>query len=97
MGVSVREIAREFSMGERELRRESLKAFLLSKSRLLEAERQVRCVKFGVQSLGEMDELIKRGVVEEDAILADFQNVGYLTARIRRIKKLLEPLLANRR
>ena len=92
MSVSVREIAREFSMSEEELRRESLRAFLLSKLRLLESERQVRCAKFGVQSLEEMDELIKQGIVEEDAILEDFQNVDYLTAHMKRMQKFLENL-----
>ena len=92
MRISAREIAREFSMNEKELRRESLRAFLLAKLRLLESERQVRCAKFGVRSLEEMDKLIKQGVVEEDAILEDFQNVDYLTARIKRIQKFLETL-----
>ena len=89
MRVSTREIARAFSMSENDLRRESLRAFLLSKLRLLESERQVRCGKFGVHSLEEMDELMKQGIVEEDAILEDFQHVDYLTAHIKRMRKFL--------
>ncbi len=92
MALDVRKIAEEFSLSEEALTRESLRAFLLEQLRLLEAERQARCAKFGVTTLEEMDELLKQGVVTEEEILEDFQNVDYLTARIERIKKLLEGL-----
>ena len=65
---------------------------LLNKLRMFEAELRARCAKFGVSSLEEMEELVRRGEVDEDAILEDFQNVDYLTARISRIKELLEDL-----
>jgi hypothetical protein len=90
MSLNVREIAEEFSLSEESLTREGLRAFLLEQLRLLEAERQSRCAKFGVKTLEEMDELLKRGVVTEEEIIEDFQNVDYLTARIERIKNLLE-------
>ena len=37
-----------------------------------------------------MEGLIVAGKVEEEAILEDFQTVDYLTARIKRIKAMLE-------
>jgi hypothetical protein len=92
MSISLCDIAREFSLTEETLTRESLKAFLLEQLRLLEAERQARCAKFGVNTLWDMDQLLKQGAVTEEAILEDFQEVDYLTARIGRVKDMLENL-----
>lgn len=39
-----------------------------------------------------MDTLIIKGMVEEEDILDDFQNVDYLTTRIERLEHLLETL-----
>jgi hypothetical protein len=39
-----------------------------------------------------MDDLLKTGQVEEEAILEDFQHVGYLTTQIQRIRQLLEEI-----
>ncbi len=89
---AVRELAREFSMREDELFAQGLRAFVREQLRLLEAEREARCAKFGVSSLEEMEELIKAGKVDEEEILEDFQQVDYLTARIERLEKLLESL-----
>jgi len=90
--VAVKQIAKEFALSEEELLRQSLRAFLLDKMQLLESERRARCAKFGVTSLEEMDALIKNGLVEEEDILEDFQNVDYLTTQIERIQRLLEEL-----
>jgi hypothetical protein len=89
---AVRQIAQEFALSEEELVRQSLHAFLLDKVQLLESERRFRCAKFGVNSLEEMDELIRNGSVEEEDILEDFQNVDYLTTEIERIQGLLREL-----
>ncbi|MGA9348325.1 MAG: hypothetical protein WBW48_05910 [Anaerolineae bacterium] len=90
--VAVKQIAKEFALSEKELLQQSLRAFLLDRMQLLESERRVRCAKFGVSSLEEMDELIRKGSVEEEDILEDFQNVDYLTTQIERIQELLEEL-----
>jgi hypothetical protein len=90
MPLNVREIAEEFSLSEETLKQESLRAFLLEQLRLLDAERESRCAKFGVRTLEDMDDLLKQGLVAEAEILEDFQNVDYLTARIERIKELLK-------
>jgi hypothetical protein len=92
MSVPVSDIAKEFSLTEEELTSESLKAFLLERLRLLEAERQARCAKFGVSTLWEMDQLLRQGAVTEEDILEDFQEVDYLTARMGRVKDMLEKL-----
>ena len=88
--IAVKEIAQEFSLGEEELIRQGLRAFLLDKMRVLDAERRARCARFGVASLEEMDGLIRDGQVEEEDILEDFQEVDYLTTRIQHIQQMLE-------
>ncbi|GFP18624.1 hypothetical protein HKBW3S42_00506 [Candidatus Hakubella thermalkaliphila] len=92
MAIQLKQVAEKFSMSEQELTLESLRAFLIDKLHLLDSERRARCAKFGVTSLEEMDELIRKGLVEEENIMEDFQNVDYLTARIGWIRQLLEKL-----
>lgn len=90
MALDVVSVAKEFSLTEEAVERESLRAFLLQQFHLLESDRRVRCAKFGVKTLEEMDELLRRGKVEEDAILEDFQEVDYLCHRIGRVQAMLE-------
>lgn len=92
MSLNVQQIAKEFALTEEALTRESLRAFLLEQLRILEAERQARCAKFGVTNLAEMDALLRQGAVSEEDILEDFQHVDYLTTRIARVKQMLTEL-----
>ncbi|MGQ9626183.1 MAG: hypothetical protein ACUVV0_04675 [Anaerolineae bacterium] len=92
MMIDLKEIAQELDLSEQELWRQGMRALILEKIRLLQAEKQARCAKFGVNSLEEMDKLIRQGKVAEKDILEDFQNVDYLTARIKRLEQLLERL-----
>jgi hypothetical protein len=46
--VAVKEVAQEFALDEKELIRQGLRAFLLERLRLLDAERRAKCAKFGV-------------------------------------------------
>jgi hypothetical protein len=89
MAIEMRNVAQELAMSEEDVAREALRALLRAKIHAFDAERRARCIKFGVNSLQEMDELIKAGKVDEDAVLDDFQNVDYLTNRIARLQKLL--------
>ena len=90
MPTNVTTVAKEFSITEEELTRKSLRAFLLEQLRLLEAERKARCAKFGVKDLWEMEQLFVEGKVEEEEMLEDYQTVDYLTARVKRVKAMLE-------
>lgn len=90
MSLDLATVAREFSLSEEDLTREGIRAFLAERLRLLDAERRARCAKFGVKSLEEMDALMRRGEVDEDDILEDFQEVDYLYDRIERVKAMLE-------
>ena len=90
--IDIQELAREFALSEQDLIVRGLQAFIREQLRLFRAEKQARCAKFGVASLEGMEELIVRGVVEEEEILDDYQNVDYLTTRIERLEGLLESL-----
>lgn len=89
MALDPASVAKEFSLTEAALTRESLRAFLLQQLHRLDTDRRARCAKFGVKTLAEMDELIRHGQVEEDDILEDFQEVDYLCHRIERVKTML--------
>ena len=90
MAVDLATLAREFSLSPEDLTRECIRAFLAEQLRLLEVDRRTRCAKYGVSSLQEMDGLLRRGEVEEDDILEDFQEVDYLCDRIERVRTMLE-------
>ena len=90
MSIDAATIAKEFAITEEELTKKSLRAFLLEQLRLLEAERKARCAKFGVNDLWEMEQLFVEGKVEEEEMLEDYQTVDYLTARVKRVKAMLE-------
>ncbi len=89
MTVETTQVAQELAMNEEDVTREALRALLRAKIHSLDAERRARCAKFGVTSLQELDELVRAGKVDEEAILDDFQNVDYLANRIARLQKML--------
>ena len=86
MTVEIAQIAQKLSMPEEQLVREGIRAVLRDQVALLEAERRARCAKFGVTSLEEMDALVRDDRVKEEEILEDFQQVDYLTARIKELQ-----------
>ena len=92
MSVDATRIAKEFAITEEELTRKSLRTFLLEQLRLMEAERKARCAKFGATDLWDMERLMVEGKVEEEDMLEDFQTVDYLTARVKRVKAMLQKL-----
>lgn len=83
------ELAQELELSQEQMLRQAVRALVLSKIHAYDAERRARCAKFGVSSLEELDALVQEGKVEEDAVLDDFQNVDYLTHRIKRLQELL--------
>ena len=92
MALDAARVAKEFSLTEEAVIREGLRAFLLERLRLFDAERRAHCAKYGVATLAEMDALLVRGEVEEDDILEDFQEVDYLCDRIAKVQAMLEEL-----
>ena len=92
MATMLEQIAEDFTLSREELIQQSLKAFLFNQLQLLESERHALCVKFGVNSLEEFDQLITDKPDEESNLLEDFQKVDYLTYRIKQITKMIEEL-----
>jgi hypothetical protein len=92
MTAGVAEVAEKLAMPEDQLVQEGIRAVLRDQIALLEAERRVRCAKFGVTSLEEMDALVREGRASEEEILEDFQQVDYLTARIEELRTTLQGL-----
>lgn len=92
MAVTAKDLAQRFAMPEKELIRQSLRAFLQDELHTLEAERRARCAKFGVSSLEEFDRLLIERPDEESLMLEDFQQVDYLTHRIEEIRQMMKEL-----
>jgi uncharacterized protein YuzE len=69
--VDIGVLAQEFALNKQDLIVQGLRAFILERLRLFQAEKRARCAKFGVTSLEEMDKLIVEGMVEEENILND--------------------------
>ena len=92
MSLSIEMVAKELNIPKEEIERKSLQAFLLDQLRKLEADMKVRCVKWNVTSLGDMEKLIEEGKVVESDILDDFHEVDYLSGQIRLIKEMIDKL-----
>jgi len=92
MTIAVAQIAQKLSMPEDQLVQEGIRAVLRNQVAMLEAERRARCAGFGVTSLEEMDTLVREGRVSEEEILEDFQQVDYLTTRIKELQVTLQGL-----
>ena len=92
MSLSLEMIARELNIPEEEIRKKSLQAFLLDQLRKLEADMKVKCARWGVTSLEEMEGLIEEDRFPESDILDDLHEVDYMAGRIRRIKEMLGKL-----
>jgi hypothetical protein len=89
MSLTIDAVANQLAMPSSEVRRQALQAFLREQARFYNVERLRLCKKYGVSSLREMDELVAQGKVDEETILADFQRVDFLTARLRQLDELI--------
>jgi hypothetical protein len=88
MTISVQTVARQLAIPPEDLQRQAILAFLRDRTLFYNAERLRLCRKYGVSSLQEMDRLVSRGEVDEEAVLQDFQRVDFLTAELRKLEKL---------
>jgi len=75
------EVATTLKMDRDILARESIKAFLDRELRCIEAEIIEIWAKYGVRSLLELEEKLKKGAVKEEDVLEDFQELDYLESR----------------
>ncbi len=92
MSIDTSDIAYQFGLSEEALITESVRLFLAEHIRTLESDRQARCAKLGVNTLEEMDDLLRRRAVSEEAVGEDLEEVNYLTHRIHKVKTLLGEL-----
>lgn len=92
MSTQLQKVAEELDIPPKILRREGIKAFLERELRWVRVEILSLCQKYRVSSWEEMNELIIQGDMEEGKMLEDFQRVDHLTAKVRKIEKLLDKL-----
>ena len=89
MTMTIDAVADQLAIPPWELQRQALQSFLREQARFDNIERLHLCRKYGVSSLQEMDELVAQGKVDEETILADFQRVDFLTAKLRKLDELM--------
>jgi len=79
------------------LEREALRQYILSELRRVRVEIKLILARYGVSSIEELDEKIRRGELEETEVFEDLTRLDYLLDRGEKLKKLLEELEGVRR
>ena len=93
MATSLEEAATMLQMKKDKLTEEGLKAYLRERARGLKAEITAIHLRYGVSSIGELDEMINRGELSESDTFDDFTRLDYLEGRKDKIKHILEKLM----
>ncbi len=90
--INITSIAKELSIPEDELIKESLKKYLQDK--LLEIESEIFRIKkrFRVENIYELDKKAKEGEIIEEEAFEDYFLLDNLEAEKEKIEKLLEKL-----
>ncbi len=79
------------------LEKETLRQYILSKLRRVRLESKLIMARYGVSSIEELDEKIRRGELEETKVFEDLTHLDYLLDREEKLKKLLEELRGTRK
>ena len=74
------------------LEREALRQYILSELRRVRLESRLIMARYGVSSIEELDEKIRRRELEESEVFEDLTRLDYLLDREKRLEKLLEEL-----
>ncbi|ADM27574.1 conserved hypothetical protein [Ignisphaera aggregans DSM 17230] len=74
------------------LEREALRQYILSELRRVRLELKLIMTRYGVSSIEELDEKIRRRELEETEVFEDLTRLDYLLDREEKLKKLLEEL-----
>ena len=93
MAISLEEAATMLHMKKETLVGEGLKAYLKERIRGLKAEITAIYLRYGVSSIGELDEKINRGELSESDTFDDFTRLDYLEGRKDKIRHILEKLM----
>ncbi len=78
------------------LEREALRQYILSELRHVKSESKLIMARYGVSSIEELDEKIRRGELEETKVFEDLTRLDYLLDREEKLKNLLEELEGTR-
>jgi len=89
---SIKKISEILQMKTEELEKEGIKTFLKARLRSVETEIFRIAQKHGVKSVEELDEKLNQGLVEEEDVLSDFQELDYYESQRDQILKALEVL-----
>ncbi|MCE4611237.1 MAG: hypothetical protein F7B17_04615 [Desulfurococcales archaeon] len=87
-----RRVSKIFGVEEELLEREVLRQYVLSELRRVRLESKLIMARYGVSSIEELDEKIRRGELEETEVFEDLTRLDYLLDREDKLKKLLEEL-----
>jgi hypothetical protein len=82
-------LSKEFSLSDDAVVREGLKYFLEKKMRELKTEIYRIRGKYNISSVEELEDLFKKGQVEEKDALTDFQRLDHLEFKKEEIEKLI--------
>ena len=85
-------LAKEFSLSKDAIIKEGLKIFLERKLREIKTEIFRITGKYKITSVEELEELYKRGEIEEKDSLGDYQKLDHLEFKRDEIEKLLQEL-----
>ena len=90
--VNITSIAKELSIPEDELIKESLRTYLQDK--LIEIESEIFRIKkkFGVEDIYELDKKAEEGKISEEEAFEDYFLLDNLEAEKEKIEKILENL-----
>jgi len=89
---SLKKVSEILQMDKDELEKEGIKSFLNAKLRSVETEIFRIAQKYGIKSVEELDEKLKQGLVEEEDVLPDFQELDYFESQREQILKAMEAL-----
>ncbi len=79
-------------MNPEELEREALRSFLLKELRKVRAEAEAIMSRYGVRSIEELDEKVRKGELRETDVLEDLMRLDYLLDREERLRELLKEM-----
>ncbi len=91
-GLLYKKASRVLGIREDVLEREALRQYILSELRHVRLESKLIMARYGVSSIEELDEKIRRGELEESEVFEDLTRLDYLLDREKRLEKLLEEL-----
>ena len=92
MSTTVARIAETLDLNETELLNKSLHEFLERKLAYLQAEIFKMKLKYNIESAKEMEDLFKRGEIDEEDSWEDFFKFDHLEYKLRELQEALKEL-----